>query len=229
MTLPLLLSVPHAGLTVPSQVENLCLLTKNEIIEDGDEGAAEIYLPLQDEVSALVTTVVARAIVDMNRAEDDRRKDGVVKTHTCWDVQIYREFPAEEIVTKLIDTFYRPYHTNLSQHARHLKCGIDCHTMAAQGPPVGPDKGKERPAICISNADCTCPNEWITSLAGCFERAFEKEVSINNPFKGGHIIRSHAKELPWIQLELSRAPFLSNEEKSFRVLEALRNWCKNPL
>ena len=40
MTLPLLLSVPHAGLTVPSQVENLCLLTKKEIVEDGDEGAA---------------------------------------------------------------------------------------------------------------------------------------------------------------------------------------------
>ena len=97
MSEPLLLSVPHAGLTIPSEVANLCLLTKNEIIEDGDEGAAEIYLPLENEVSALVTTVVARAIVDMNRAEDDRGKDGVVKTHTCWDVQIYSEPPSEAI------------------------------------------------------------------------------------------------------------------------------------
>ena len=102
-------------------------------------------------------------------------------------------------------------------------------TMAAQGPPVGPDAGEERPIICISNADCTCSKEWITTLADCFKKVFEKYISINYPFKGGHIIRSHAKELPWIQLELSRAPFLSNEEKSFRVLEALRNWCKNPL
>ena len=229
MTLPLLLSVPHAGLVIPSEIQDLCILSEKEIIADGDEGAAEIYLPLEDKVSALVTTVVARAIVDMNRAEDDRRKDGIVKTHTCWDVQIYREFPAEEIVAKLIETFYTPYHANLAQHAKQVKCGIDCHTMAAQGPPVGPDEGKERPAICISNADGTCPKEWITTLAGCLEKVFEKEVSINHPFKGGYIIRSHSKELPWIQFELSRASFLSNQEKSFLVLEALKNWCNSSL
>jgi len=101
--------------------------------------------------------------------------------------------------------------------------------MTDQGPPIGPDTGMERTAICISNADSTCPKEWITSLAACFERVFKKEVSINQPFKGGFIIRSHAKELPWIQLELSRAPYFSNEEKSFRVLGALKDWCKKNL
>jgi len=229
MTLPLLVSVPHAGLKIPPEVEDLCVLTAQEIIEDGDEGAAEIYLPLENEVSALVTTVVARAIVDMNRAEDDRGKDGVIKTHTCWDIQIYRACPAEEMVRILLEKFYRPYHASLTQHAAHVQCGIDCHTMAPQGPPVGPDTGMERPAICISNADATCPNGWITSLADCFERVFERAVSINAPFKGGYIVRSHAKELPWIQIELSRAPFFSNEEKSFRVLEALKKWCTDPL
>ena len=227
MTLPLLLSVPHAGLTVPSQVENLCLLTKKEIVEDGDEGAAEIYLPLQDKVFALVTTAVARAIVDMNRAADDRRKDGVIKTHTCWDVQIYREPPSEALIAELMKIYYKPYHASLTKYARHVTCGIDCHTMAAQGPPVGPDTGEERPAICISNADGTCPEEWITSLADCLKKVFDKDVSINHPFKGGYIIRSHAKELPWIQLELSRAPFFSNKEKSRRIREALKDWCKN--
>ena len=229
MTMPLLLSVPHAGLAIPPEVQDLCILSEKEIIEDGDEGAAEIYLPLEKEVSALVTTVIARAIVDMNRTEDDRGKDGVVKTHTCWDVQIYREPLSEIIIAELMEAFYRPYHSSLTQHAKHVTCGIDCHTMAAQGPPVGPDKGKERPAICISNADGTCPEEWITSLADCLKQAFEKEVSINHPFKGGYIVRSHAIELPWIQLELSRAPYFSNEEKNFRVLEALKNWHNNSL
>ena len=226
MTLPLLLSVPHAGLTVPSQVENLCLLTKKEIIEDGDEGAAEIYLPLEDEVFSLVTTVVARAIVDMNRSENDRGKDGVIKTHTCWDVQIYREPPSETIIAELIEILYKPYHESLTDQATYVQCGIDCHTMAAQGPPVAPDAGRERPVICISNADGTCPKEWMNSLAACFEKVFNKKVSINHPFKGGYIIRSHFKELPWIQLELSRAPFFTNAEKSSRVLEALEGWCK---
>ena len=226
MTLPLLLSVPHAGLTVPSEVENFCLLTKKEIVEDGDEGSAEIYLPLQDQVFALVTTAVARAIMDMNRAADDRRKDGVIKTHTCWDVPIYREPPSEAIIAELIEIYYKPYHESLTTYARKVTCGIDCHTMAAQGPPVGPDKGEERPAICISNAEGTCPKEWITSLADCLKKVFEKDVSVNHPFKGGNIIRSHAKELPWIQFELSRAPFFANKEKTFRIGEALKDWCK---
>ena len=229
MILPLLLSVPHAGLVVPGTVQDLCLLSEREIIEDGDEGAAEIYLPLEDKAFALVTTTVARAIVDMNRAEDDRGKDGVVKTHTCWGVKIYRESPTEAIITEFMEIFYRPYHASLTQHATHVQCGIDCHTMAAQGPPVGPDTGMERPAVCISNANFTCPKAWITSLAECFKKVFEKDVSINQPFKGGYIVRSHAKELPWIQLELSRAPFFSNEEKSFRMLEALKKWCNKPL
>jgi N-formylglutamate amidohydrolase len=226
MTLPLLLSVPHAGLIIPPEVENICALSKKEIVEDGDERAAEIYLPLQKEVSALVTTVVARAILDMNRAEEDRSKDGVVKTHTCWDVPVYRGFPSEEIIAILIERFYRPYHISLTQHAEIAKLGVDCHTMAAQGPPVGPDSGKERPAICISNANFTAPQEWIISLAECFRNAFEMEASINYPFKGGYIISSHAKELPWIQLELSQTPSFTNEEKSSRVIKALGNWCK---
>ena len=90
MKLPLLLSLPHAGLRVPDEVAHLCTLTEREIAEDGDEGAAAIY-DLAGDVDAFVTTDVARAIVDLNRAVDDRRRDGVVKTHTCWDVPIYRE------------------------------------------------------------------------------------------------------------------------------------------
>ena len=89
MKLPLLVSVPHAGIRVPEEAEPYCILTSEQIVEDGDVGAAEIYT-LEPEVEAYVTTQIARAIVDLNRAEDDRRADGVVKTHTCWNIQFYR-------------------------------------------------------------------------------------------------------------------------------------------
>ena len=225
MRLPVLISVPHAGLEIPPEVKDLCILDKQDIIKDGDEGAAEIYLPLKTHVSAMVTTDVARAIIDMNRSEEDRRKDGVIKTHTCWDVPIYRSQPSETVVQALIENYHRPYHEALSELRDHVKLGVDCHTMAANGPPVGPDPGIRRPRICLSNGDGTCPREWLKSLAGCFKEAFKKEIAINQPFKGGYIIRSHAKELPWIQLELSREDFLSTEGKSEAVLQALVEWC----
>ena len=230
MKLPLLISNPHAGLSVPPEVKGSCVLTEREIVEDGDEGAAEIY-NVESEVRTFLSTNIARAIVDLNRPENDRSPDGVVKTHTCWNVPVYREFPSEDIIQTLLQRYYRPYHTCLGRMtpSSGIRLALDCHTMAAIGPPMGPLAGQERPLICLSNADGTCPPSWIESLAECFERAFRSPVSINHPFKGGYIIRRHSAELPWVQLEMSRTPLLTNQEKRERALAALADWCRHPL
>jgi N-formylglutamate deformylase len=223
--LPLLLSVPHAGLRVPAEAESYCALTPREIAADGDEGAAEIYA-LESQVVAFHTTDVARAIVDLNRAPDDRRPDGVVKTHTCWNVPVYREFPPEEVVEALLDRYYWPYQRGLSGLAGgEAILGVDCHTMLAKGPPIGPGPGIERPWVCLSNGEGTCPQPWIESLRQCFEEVFDGPVTINDPFRGGYITRTHSAEMPWVQLELSRTPFLDWAPKRQRVLTALANWC----
>jgi formiminoglutamase len=223
--LPLAISLPHAGLRVPPEAAPHCVLTPEQIAADGDEQAAEIYA-IESQVAAFVTSDVARAIVDLNRAEDDRSKDGVVKTHTCWDVPVYHTFPAEEVIEALLERYHRPYHARLSRLATdEVRLAIDCHTMAAHGPPVGPDPGAERPRVCLSNADGTCPQAWIEALAECFERAFDAPASINEPFTGGYITRRHAAEMPWVQLELSRAPFVPPAAKRECVLAALRDWC----
>lgn len=226
MRLPLLISVPHAGTRVPSEVASLNRLTAAEIVADGDEGAAEVYGPLKDHVREFVTTDVGRPFVDMNRAESDIRKDGVVKTHTCWDVPVYREPLPEATARGLIERYHRPYHAALAAAAENdsLVLGLDCHTMAAAGPPVGPDPGKTRPAVCLGNADGTCTEAQIEAMAEAFRAEYGTEVTINDPFSGGHVIRHHAGKLPWIQIELSRAPLFPASEKSRRVLAALRAW-----
>ena len=226
MALPLLLSVPHAGLRVPPEAKPYCILTPQEVEEDGDVGAAAIY-DLESEVDGYVTSDVARAIVDLNRSEDDRRKDGIVKTHTCWDVPVYDPTPPESVFEDLLAKYYRPYHDRLTElgGSGRFQLAIDCHTMAAFGPPVGPDPGAERPWACLSNADGTCPQEWIEELRAAFQRSLGGAVTINTPFRGGYITRTHAAEMPWLQLELSRAPFMDDGEKRARVLEALAGWC----
>ncbi len=226
MKLPLLLSVPHGGLRVPEEVEAHCILTPEQIREDGDEGASAVY-SIAERVEAFVSTDVARAIVDLNRAEDDRRPDGVVKTHTCMNVPVYDPFPPESLIEKLLERYYRPYHRRLAELARSTaRLGIDCHTMLAVGPPIGPMAGLERPAVCLSNVDgSTCAREWFESLAACLEDSLGVGVSLNDPFKGGFITRTHAAEMPWVQIELSRAPFLSIEEKRERILDAFASFC----
>jgi N-formylglutamate amidohydrolase len=94
------------------------------------------------------------------------------------------------------------------------------------GPPVGPDHGSERPRACLSNADTTCPRDWIEDLRELLARRLGEPVTINTPFRGGFITRTHAAERPWLQLELSRAPFTSNAEKRAAVLGSFRAWCE---
>lgn len=221
MTLPILASAPHAGLRVPAEVAAACLLTPDQIAEDGDEHAAAIY-DIAADVTHYVTTDVARAVVDLNRAEDDRRADGVVKTHTCFNVPIWRQPLDAATIEALLANHYRPYHARLSALAgRRVRLGIDCHTMLAVGPPIGPGAGLERPHVCLGNADGTCPDTWMACFAESFREQFGPRVTINDPFRGGFITRSHAAEMPWVQLEMSRAPFASNAEKRQRMLRAL--------
>ena len=66
-------------------------------------------------------------------------------------------------------------------------------------------------------------DDWIERLALRFEERFG-EVQINDPFKGGFIVRSQGGSFPWIQIELSRDPSLSTLEKQERVLGALESW-----
>lgn len=224
MALPFLLSVPHAGRTVPPEVAALCMLKKDDILKDSDGGADVIYFPMKEIVDAFVTTHIARAIVDLNRAEDDRRKDGVVKTHTSWNVPIYRDPLSEELVEELLERYHRPYHQRLDELSPSVVVGIDCHTMAAVGPPAGPDPGVTRPAVCLSNDDGTCPPAWLASLAEVIETVMETTVSINLPFRGGYITRRRPGGIPWLQIEFSRDQFLSDIEKGSRLLEAFQKW-----
>jgi formiminoglutamase len=208
------------------ELADMSILTQEQVVRDGDVGAAEVY-SLSEEVEGFTAADIARAFVDPNRAEDDRGQDGVVKTHTCWNEPIYRSPLGEELVGQLLATYYHPYHARLTASSKPpIVLGIDCHTMAAHGPPVGPDPDQERPWVCLSSGDGTCQRKWMDALTRSFDRAFDRAPAINEPFSGGYITRTHAAEMPWVQLELSRAPFMSLREKRECVLRALRDWCK---
>lgn len=221
MSLPLLISVPHAGIQAPPEVEHLNLLMDDKIIEDSGEGAREIY-DIQNEVAAFVTTEIARAFGDLNQAEDDRGPDGVVKSETIYKVAIYRMQLQVTQIHGFLSRYYRPYHQELSRLAQDVILGVDCHTMAAKTPPVCAASRVDRPMICLSNAGTTRSPEWFFRMADCLTDAFDGEVALNDSFRGGHIIRSLAVEVPWMQLEISRAEFMSLEEKKYCLQIILR-------
>lgn len=239
---PLLISVPHGGNIVPPEVEELVSITKRDIFYDGDSLTCEIY-DFRDCVEAFIKMPIARAIVDMNRAPDDRppqNQDGVVKTVTTDGTPVYKEgrFPDDALIDTLLQRYYFPYHKKLDNllENRNIILALDCHSMLQSSPPISDNPGVPRPLICLSNrgdsqgmpirghGPVTCPPEWICALAESLGGAFtdEGEVTINDPFSGGYISQFHYKRngIPWIQIEINRKLYLNDacfDQKKLKV------------
>jgi N-formylglutamate deformylase len=226
-TLPLLVSVPHGGYTVPGALRPRVSLSFPDIFPDSDPCTRTIF-GLQDDVACYHESDIARAIIDLNRSPDDlppQNPDGVIKSHTILGAAVYHpgQHPCPSLIKELLQRYYFPYHRKLREDATRsdLLCGLDCHTMLEFEPGTLPTEETERPFICLSNLgdengegpaeDISCSPDLVTLFADCLRLTFPEEadnIVLNTPFKGGHISQAHSKELPWIQLELNRRAYL---------------------
>ncbi|MGB3479154.1 MAG: N-formylglutamate amidohydrolase [bacterium] len=226
-----MISVPHGGDEIPSEVMNSINISQKDVFYDCDTLALSLF-DFKDTVTAFVTMPIARAILDVNRAPDDLppdNPDGIIKTSTLQGKLVYKKgkFPEDNIINVLLKKYYFSYHDKITSLLKQhdIKLALDCHTMLEYAPPIDSNSGQTRPLVCLSNdgdekgkplekgALITCPPEWIQTLARSFRHVFtEGKVAINNPFNGGHISRYHYRNtgVPWIQIELNRKLYLSN-------------------
>jgi formiminoglutamase len=198
-------------------------ITDKDLFDDSDPFVIEIY-DLGDKVEGVVKTNVARAFVDLNRSLQDlppQNPDGLIKSTTCYQKPIYKpgREPDDSLTSVLIEMYYKPYHRSIQKsiHDLDLQLCLDCHSMASVAPNISPDgKEKKRPKFCLSNQDGkTSSNEMIELLASCIAESFEidrGDISLNDPFHGGHITKTYGNNpLPWIQVEMNRDLYLSED------------------
>ena len=219
--LPILLSIPHGGIRQPSELEGHLSITNKDLFDDSDPFVVELY-DLGDKVQRVIKTDIARAFVDLNRSLQDMppdNPDGLIKSKTCYDKPIYTngKEPDDSLKTMLIELYYRPYHQAIQKSIDELdlKLCLDCHSMASTAPYFSPDKNNsKRPLFCISNNDGqTSSQEILELLADSISESYSidrQEISLNNPFHGGHITRTYGNNpVPWIQVEMNRNLYLS--------------------
>jgi len=218
--LPVLISIPHGGNVIPSELKELVILTKSELFDDSDAYTREIY-DLGDKVVEVITTDIARAIIDVSRSPYDlppTNPDGVVKTKTCFGCQVYRHGYGlnKQLTEEMLSRYYFPYHKKIRRavQRKEIILALDCHSMASIGPQISPNPGKKRPMICLGNVrGRSCNMDLVEKLSVCFQQAFsadKDDITINEPFAGGFITRKYGMSpLPWIQVELNRNLYLS--------------------
>lgn len=220
--LPILLSIPHGGTKVPRDAKHSFLLNRKHRIADGDAYTFKLYQFKDFEV---VRFPYARAFLDLNRHQDDlppNNPDGIFKTHTIFNAPVWKSFPDATHQLAWLNTYYTPYFETLFNLMQSKLLGIDCHSMLAHDP--FDNHKPARPLLCISNGgnsglddfaqDITAPIEIIHNFKSILESHFgENTVLINDPFQGGHIIRTmHEKtKKPWIQLEINRSLYMQSD------------------
>jgi formiminoglutamase len=251
MKAPILVSIPHGGWKVAEEIKHIWALCKKDAFHDGDPFTSEIY-DFFDRVEFQIVMEYYRAVVDLNRQPDDiapQNPDGVIKSHTCWNVPVYKKgsLPDERLKKILLDKYYFPYHKKIEEQIKNpdIKLAIDCHSMAAKSPPIEADAGSVRPLICLGNLGdengeiepvfkrVTCDPELIRFMADEFRMVFQHEdlevdpparATMNVPFNGGNITRRYSgRGVPFVQIEMSRALYLTKyyfDETNLKVKES---------
>jgi formiminoglutamase len=251
MKAPILVSIPHGGWKVAEEIKDIWALSEKDAFHDGDPYTSKIY-NFSDRVEFQIVMEYFRAVVDLNRQPDDiapKNPDGVIKSHTCWNVPVYKEnsLPDETLKKLLLKKYYFPYHKEMGEQIKNPKfrLAVDCHSMAAKSPPIEADAGTIRPLICLGNLGdefgqiepvlnrVTCDPELIKFMADEFKILFQHEdldidppdiATMNVPFNGGNITRRYGGQgVPFVQIEMSRALYLSKkyfDETSLKVKES---------
>ena len=206
---------------MPPELSSIVCITQKDLFDDSDPFVVELY-DVGDTVQRVIKTNIARAFVDLNRAPDDlapQNPDGLIKSTTCYQKPIYTNQPDEPLQNIIIDKYYKPYHESIQKSMQELdvKYCFDCHTMASVAPNIAPDgNNSKRPAFCLSNRDGnSAPNDTVQLLSECISECYgvsESDISINDPFHGGYITRTHGNNpIPWIQIEMNRDLYLNEK------------------
>jgi formiminoglutamase len=232
--LPIIQSIPHAGFGVPAEIKDLLVLSERDIYNDCDLWAdlhydfsqPELGSPAGSEINgraplAVVTTDIARALIDVNRKPDDlKNPDGMIKSRSSYGAPNYKRPLRRDEMLALRTRYYHPYHermeTALSAHAGRVRLLLDCHNMAQRSPDAYAHAGKPRPLICLANLGdskgepksggpaVTCAPNLLRAAGEIAESLFADMtllepagpvavVGLNRPFPGGYIIRRYTQ------------------------------------
>ncbi len=235
--LPIAVISPHGGLQVPPELVGRVQLTREQIFNEADAYANDLY-DFGGRVAQFEVFPYARTILDMNRpATGDvpgRTGDGAVKLQTSYGVPVYApgDEPGADLQRALIDRYWRPWQAKLEAIANNpeIKLVIDAHTMAAVGPSAFNDPDHLRPRVQVGNFGdgqgegtngtfgLSAPPELARFLTDVLGDALADlgpltevgaQQALNWPFPGGYQLAAHGgRSQPWLMVEVNRALYV---------------------
>ncbi len=225
---PILVSVPHSGTMIPPAIQSLIHPEIQSTLDDTDFYADQLYSFVNELGITLISATVSRVVIDLNRNKNDHRlyNDGRVTTGLVpltdfRGQQIYSDpdyQPEPEEVNRRLKLFYFPYYDEIERVLSHFKINFgtallwDAHSIRRHLPLISPDPF---PDLILGTNDGSSADSQIIDTCLSSLHTSGMEVTHNDPFKGGNIIRHFGnpqKNIHAVQLEMSKDCYLDNQE-----------------
>lgn len=219
-SLPILVSMPHAGADIPDDIAALlapCALAR----ADTDWHLPELYGFLAEMGASTIAARWSRYVIDLNRPpEDTNLYPGMDTTGLCPVDTFGRErlylpgrAPSEAEIARRLELYWRPYHQQLRTEldrllALHGRVVLwDAHSIASVVPRFFEGRLPDLNFGTANGASCD-PSLTEAVVAQVPDRY---SVAVNGRFKGGYITRHYgepASGVHAIQLEMCQCLYM---------------------
>lgn len=225
---PLLISMPHVGTTIPSDIADDMTEAAMEKA-DTDWHLPLLYAMAEQLGASIISGEYSRYVIDLNRSKEDTNlypgedTTGLCPVDTFAKQALYKpgREPDTAEIARRIECYWQPYHTQLEQELTRLHAlhGIailwDAHSIASVVPRFF--KGK-LPDFNIGTADQTsCSLDLQKALEAVIKKTTSYSYVVNGRFKGGYITRHYGRpayHIHAVQLEMSQCLYM-NEAPPF--------------
>lgn len=223
--LPLLVSMPHAGVDIPDHIADR--MTAQALkTPDTDWHLPRLYDFLDQLGVSRLSARWSRYVVDLNRPPDDTNlypgqdTTGVCPLDTFSKAPLYLagEEPDRAEVEQRLARYWQPYHQQLQAELARL-CQIhpvvllwDAHSIASQVPRFFAGK---LPDMNLGSADgSSCAASLLQAVAQVVQNQETYTLAVNGRFKGGYITRQYGlagqggAKVHALQLEMCQSSYM---------------------
>ncbi|MDH3372431.1 MAG: N-formylglutamate deformylase [Gammaproteobacteria bacterium] len=235
--LPLLVSVPHDGRSVPDDIAAQ-MTDVGKSLPDTDWHVARLYGFVKQLGASMISAINSRYVVDLNRPADDavmyegQLATGLCPTQTFTGEDIYVDAAVKDKAER-VERYWRPYHSKIAATLERLRATHgyallwDAHSIASRVPLLFDG---ELPVLNIGTWDGRSCNRTIADAVVHAAADSSYDVALNARFKGGYITRHYGRpgdNVHSIQLELAQRAYMDesttlfDEEKASQLRDTL--------
>lgn len=230
---PLLISMPHAGLRLTPAVE-AGLIPEAQSLPDTDWHIPTLYDFAEELGASTLAAGYSRFVIDLNRPADDKplyagATTGLYPATLFNGVPLFRAGlePSAAERASYLQKIWGPYHRTLQEELARLKAEFgyallfDAHSIRSVIPHLFDGKLPDFNLGTFNGA--ACDSELASRLEALCATHPQYTHVLNGRFKGGHITRHYghpAQDIHAVQLELCQSTYME-EVEPFRYREDL--------